>query len=156
MSDPVSQGRRADQSGFTLIELLVVLGIMALALAIAAPSLHRARSGPVVRSAAYELAGALRSARAASQLGNVEHVLTIDVARRRYWAHGVAPVRQLPEQVLVDLWVPDSERVGGGGRVRFFPDGSASGARVVLQDHQTRTAVFVDWLDGSVRVHMRP
>jgi general secretion pathway protein H len=155
MTKAIDARGESTQSGFTLIELLVVLGMLALALAVVAPSLHRARSGPVVRSAAHELAGTLRAVRAATQISNVEHVLTIDVAGRQYWAEGVAPRRQLPEQVHLDLWVPDSERIGTSGRVRFFPDGSASGARVVLQDAQSSTAVFVDWLNGDVRVHMR-
>ncbi len=61
----------------------------------------------------------------------------------------------MPDHVRVELWVPESERLGGGGRVRFFPDGSASGARLVLQDDKDHSTVFVDWLNGDVRVHMR-
>lgn len=155
-ADYCTEARRGTgQAGFTLVELLVVLAMLALALAVVAPSLLRARAGPVARSAAYELAGTLRELRAAAQTSNVERLVTIDVARRQYWAEGVTARRRLPDHVRLDLWVPESERFGGGGRVRFFPDGSASGARLVLQDDKARSTVSVDWLNGDVRVHMR-
>jgi general secretion pathway protein H len=151
-------GRRAaGQLGFTLLELMVVIGILALALAIVAPSLNRARLGLMVRSAAYELAAGLRAARAAAQAGNRVEVVTLDLARRRYWAEGVVGPRTFPANVAVELAVPESERLGASaGRVRFFPDGSASGARVVLNDGRQAASVLVDWLNGDVRIELRP
>jgi hypothetical protein len=101
----------------------------------------------VVRSAAHELAGTLRAVRAATQISNVEHA--DDRCRRPYWRRA-RPGRQLPEQIHPTRGL--SERTGTSA-VR--PDGSASGARVALQDAQSSTAVFVDWLNGDVRVHMR-
>lgn len=151
------QRRAAGQLGFTLLELMVVIGILALALAIVAPSLNRARLGLMVRSAAYELAAGLRAARAAAQAGNSEQVVTLDLARRRYWAEGVVAPRTFPANVAVELAVPESERLGASaGRVRFFPDGSASGARVVLSDGRQAASVLVDWLNGDVRIEPRP
>ena len=53
--------------------------------------------------------------------------------------------------------MPESERIGASaGRVRFFPDGSASGARVVLNDGRSTASVLVDWLNGDVRIELRP
>jgi general secretion pathway protein H len=153
-----SDERRARrQSGFTLLELVVVIAILALAVAIVAPALNRARLGLMVRSAAYELAGSLRAARAAAQAANVERVLTLDVGTRRYWAEGVVGRRVFPPTVAVELAVPESERFGSSsGRVRFFPDGSASGAKVVLNDGRSAASVSVDWLNGDVRIELRP
>jgi general secretion pathway protein H len=150
--------RRESQLGFTLLELMVVVGILALAVAIVVPSLGRARPGLAVRSAAYALAADLRAARAAAQTGNVERTLTIDLANRRYWAEGVVGPRALPSSVAVELAVPDSERTGtaASGRVRFFPDGSTSGAKVVLGDGRSTAAVLVDWLTGGIRIEPGP
>ena len=146
----------AREDGFTLLELLVVMGILALALALVAPSLNSARLGMAVRSAGYELAANLRSARAAARETNTERVLTIDVGGRRYWAEGVVAPRQLPQRIALDLTVPASERVGAGmARIRFFPDGSTSGARVVLDDGRVSAAIRVDWLTGDVRLQAR-
>lgn len=149
--------RAAGQLGFTLLELMVVIGILALAVAIVAPSLNRARLGLMVRSAAYELASGLRAARAAAQSGNRERIVTIDLAPRRYWAEGVVGQRTFPASVAVELAVPESERLGpAAGQVRFFPDGSASGAKVVLNDGRQAASVLVDWLSGDVRIELRP
>jgi general secretion pathway protein H len=144
------------RQGFTLLELLVVMGILALALTLVAPSLNRAWLGVAVRSAAHELAAHLRSTRAAARETNVEQVLTIDVDGRRYWADAVVAPRQIPRSVALDLTVPVSERIGTkAARVRFLPDGSSSGARVVLDDGRSSAAIHVDWLTGDVRLQAR-
>ena len=151
------QRRAACQQGFTLLELMAVIGILALAVAIVAPSLNRARLSLAVRSAAYEVAAGLRSARAAAQAGNRDQIVTIDLARHRYWAEGVVAPRTFPVNVAVELAVPESERLGAAaGRVRFFPDGSASGAKIVLNDGRQAASVLVDWLSGDVRIELRP
>jgi general secretion pathway protein H len=156
MSGTMRQGAGIGQQGFTLLELLVVMGILALALILVAPSLNRARLGIAMRSAAYELAAHLRSTRAAARESNVEHVLTIDVEGRRYWAEGAVTPRQLPHSVAMDLTVPASERIGANAaRIRFFPEGGSSGARVVLDDGRSSTAIRVDWLTGDVRLQAR-
>lgn len=151
MTESQHKGEECNQAGFTLLELMIVLGILALALAIAAPSLSRSRDQLVLRSTAYELAGHLRTARAAAQTSNVEHALTIDPLQRSYWAEGIVAFRPLP--VGVKVLVPESERLGAAaGRIRFFPNGAASGARIVLNDGRRTAAIFVDWLNGDVRV----
>lgn len=156
MTDCHHRRGEACQHGFTLLELLVVLGILAVALAIAAPSLSRARERLVLRSTAYELAGHLRSARAAAQSGNSEHAVTIDLTARQYWAEGIVARRPLPRPLDVEVLVPESERLGAtAGRVRFFPDGGTSGARILLKDGRATAALFVDWLNGDVRVQLR-
>ena len=83
----------------------------------------------------------------------MERTLTMDLSGHRYWAAGVVAPRPLPRAVAVDLAVPESERVGSGiARVRFFPDGSASGARFVFSDGRSSATVVVDWLSGDVRL----
>ena len=141
------------ERGFTLLELVVVLGLLAFTLAVVAPSLGRARLGLMVRSTAYELAANLRASRAAARATSIEHVLTIDLSQRLYWAEGVVGRRPLPPGVALDMTVPQGERINAAvGRIRFFPDGSASGARLVLHDGRSTASLVVDWLTGDVRL----
>ncbi len=145
-----ARGRKGEL-GFSLLEVLVVLGILAVALALVAPSFNRARSALAVRGAAYELAAHLRATRAAANAQSIQKMLVFDQTTRRYWAEGVPP-RVLPQSVRVGLVVPESEQVGRTARIRFLPDGSASGGKIVLQDGKATWAVVVDWLSGDVRV----
>lgn len=143
------------EAGFTLIEVLVALTILVAALAIAVPSLGRARDGLVLRSTAYDLAASLRTVRTNAQSTNAEQGLTIDLARRLYWSGGVVPPRALA--VGAKVTVPESERVASSvSRIRFFADGSSSGAKITLKDDRTTADVYVDWLNGDVRLQMRP
>jgi hypothetical protein len=36
--------------------------------------------------------------------------------------------------------------------MRFFPDGSASGGKIVLRESSRTATVFVNWLNGDVEV----
>jgi general secretion pathway protein H len=142
-------------AGFTLIELLIGLSILALAVAIAVPSLSRSRAGLALHSAAYELAAHLRSARAAARATSAEQSVTLDSVAGRYWEAGATTPRQLPARP--DVTVPDSERLDGArSRIRFFPDGGASGGRIALHDATGSATVQVDWLTGDVRVALSP
>lgn len=143
------------EAGFTLIEVLVALTILVAALAIAVPSLGRAREGLALRSAAYDLAASLRMVRTNAVGTNAEQGLTIDLARRLYWSEGAVPPRAL--MVGTEVTVPESERFAASvSRIRFYADGSSSGAKIILKDDRTTAAVYVDWLNGDVRIQMRP
>jgi general secretion pathway protein H len=53
----------------------------------------------------------------------------------------------------MSLELPVTEQVSANkGRMRFFPDGSASGGKVVLREGGRAATVFVNWLNGDVEV----
>ena len=121
-------------NGFTLIELLVVLLFAGAAIALAAPQLMPARHALMAKSCARELASALRAARSEA------------IARQREVAFVPGPALQ---RRLLEARVAVS---GMDPAIRFFADGTSSGASVVLAASGRRHVVDVDRVTGRVAV----
>lgn len=140
------------QPGFTLLELLVVMVILSLLLTTVPPLLSRAIPGTELRGAARELVAGLREARGQAIASGRDVALVLDLEGRWFQVEGAARKRQLPSAIALRLTTAESEteEEGNRGRIRFYPDGSASGGRVTLaREGQTRV-VEVDWLTGRV------
>jgi general secretion pathway protein H len=55
--------------------------------------------------------------------------------------------------VKVSLYTAQSETVDEtAGRIRFFPDGSATGGQVTLRGGAVQRKVDVNWLTGEVKI----
>jgi general secretion pathway protein H len=142
----------ARRSGFSLIELLVVLAVMGFALVLIVGYKAPWSATLNLRGAAAELAAGLRLARSEAIAHNRPVVLAVDPAGHRYRVGG-APPRRLPSQLSVALLtVSGEQRTATTGDIRFNPDGSSTGGRIVLADGARRVAVGVDWLTGRVTV----
>lgn len=146
----------AADHGFTLIELLVVLGLFSVAALVALPLANAGRHAHQLEAGAIALASELKQARAAAMRTNAEQIVEIDTARGTYATLGATRPHGLPTGMTSELTTIRSERTSlATGRVRFYPDGSATGARVVLRSGTRTAAVTVDWLTGGTRVEMR-
>jgi general secretion pathway protein H len=117
----------AAEHGFTLVELLVVLTILALVAAMALPRLS-ARLGPTAGERAAGLADQLRAAREQA----------ISTAR--------------PTQVPVDPAMARSEPPVDIAVILFFPDGSSSGGRLLVEGAGPPAVIEIDDLTGRVRL----
>jgi general secretion pathway protein H len=143
---------RRPRTGFTLIELLVVLAVMGLVLAVFVGYKPPWSSALNLRGTASELAAGLRLARSEAIARNRPVALSLDLADHRYQI-GHAPPRALPRQLSLALLTISGERRSARlGDIRFNPDGSSTGGRIVLADGARRIAVGVDWLTGRVTV----
>ncbi len=144
---------RPRASGVTLVELLVVLALMALLASIALPMLGPGVSTTTMKSAARELASAMRSARSRAMATRQETLVMIDLEGRRFVVGDDAKARDLPKEVEVKLFTAQmdlvDDKVGG---IRFYPDGGSNGGRVTLAAGERKFEVDVDWLTGRVAI----
>jgi general secretion pathway protein H len=66
---------------------------------------------------------------------------------------GAGAERRLPANLSIELLTITGEnRRASVGDIRFNPDGSSTGGRIILAEGTRRTAVGVDWLTGRVSV----
>lgn len=130
---------RPRAAGFTLLEMLVVLAVLALAIALVAGA-GGPRPEAVARAAADHVAAALRTARGRAILEDRTVTVALDAAGHALRVGDDAPLR-----------LPPALALSGPAVIRFAPDGSSSGGRIVLTGGTRQMAVSVDWLTGRVR-----
>lgn len=141
--------RTTSSAGFTLIEALVVMAIMAAVITsvfTARPKFATARLNTEARS----ITATLLAARSRAQAGNSDVVVAVDTERRRIGSGGA--MRQLPDGMDVLLTVAESERRGGTGGVRFYPDGTSSGGELLISYQGRNKHVVVNWFTGAPRI----
>jgi general secretion pathway protein H len=143
-------GRGAD--GFTLIELIVTLAILGLSLVLVTGYRPPWSGALSLDGTAGRIAAELRLARSEAIVGNRPVAFNIDLVGHRYRV-GAGASRRLPGDFSIELLTIAGERQGANtGDIRFNPDGSSTGGRIVLADGRRRVAIGVDWLTGRVGV----
>lgn len=134
--------------GFTLIELLVVLAIAALLVGLAGPMYSAVMPGVRLQSQARDLALSLREGANRAITGGREVSVRFSPDHASYEVSGERPVK-LSSGIQLEFENPpvEDEFV-----LRFFSDGSSSGANIELHDDFTTYRIGVDWLTSRVRV----
>jgi len=140
------------QRGFSLLELIVVVVLIAATTALAASVMTTGLPGQQLRNASRELAAQLRYTRAQAIVTGKPQLFTLD-ARSREWK---APNRrhgQLPREIEV---VATGARIEQTApelmAIRFFPEGAATGGRIVLSRERAAWQLDVEWLTGEVTI----
>ncbi|MBK1641826.1 type II secretion system protein GspH [Chromatium okenii] len=140
------------QTGFTLVELLIVLALAALLMSAVPALFSAALPGLELKAAARRTAATLRLAQEmAIRRGTVTEVL-IDVESRQLTLAAARPVT-LPASLTLQLEIAardlqDDQR----GIIRFFPDGTATGGRIMLTYNAHGYQVGVTWLTGRITI----
>lgn len=139
--------------GFTLVELIVVLAIAGLMLAVTPPLITAAMPGVELKAAARRTAGALRQTREIAIARGEDLAWRLDLDAGKYRIPQVNRTGSLPSGIEIELIAAQdemqSERVGG---IRFYPDGTSTGGRVILKRDQRGYQVGVNWLTGRIRI----
>jgi general secretion pathway protein H len=147
-----STGEQEFVRGFTLLELVVVLIVMALVAVTAVPPLVGQLGSVQARTAAREVAAALRQTRSDAIGANVDLAFAVDADARTYAIEGRPPHR-LPIELAISLFTAESERLSRtAGAIRFFPDGSSTGGEIALASAAGTSVVRVEWLTGQIRI----
>lgn len=145
--------RLHENPGFSLIELLVVLTILGLALAIIPPLLNNVIKSAQVKNAARELASGLRQVRSIAISRQEESYLAIDIADETFTINGKNKKLDLPDNTKITLTTAKSEQQSKTrGAIRFFPDGSSTGGRIMLRAAAGRYSIDVSWLTGQISI----
>jgi len=141
---------RAD-AGFTLFEILVVMAVLAMAMTAIASHYRSPSAGTVLKTAAATMASRIRDMRSAAIATGSERVVSVDVdGRSLSFGDGRASL-QLDPTLSLSVTAADSERRGPSkAGIRFFPNGSSTGATIQLRSERQKYEVRVNWLTGRV------
>ena len=135
-----------------MLELIVVLAIMGLGVALVLPSLSGPMDSARFRQGGAEVRAAMVQARARAAATGRMRVVRFDLDRGEYGIPSDNLGRTLPGGVrLAAVAGPGATVERGVAELRFFPDGSADAAEVVLADaSDARLRLRVDPLTGLV------
>lgn len=137
------------EAGFTLLELMVVLAVLALLAGVGMPMLRRP-AGADAATAARDVAGALARTRAEALRQGRPASFALDAGQGRFRAADGSG-GSLPAGLAVRM-TGAADRTGGDvGAITFYPDGGASGGRIVLAGRGRDAVLEVDWLTGAIR-----
>ncbi|MGF1551271.1 MAG: GspH/FimT family pseudopilin [Paracoccaceae bacterium] len=138
------------EAGLTLVEILCVMVLAALAATLAVPMMGAGTRETELGTAIEGLRADLRRARSRALSEGVETWVTIDLAARSY-ARDDGVARALPPDARLSVTAAASETDRDGrARLRFYPDGTATGGVISLSSEGTRRSLAVDWFDGRV------
>jgi general secretion pathway protein H len=138
--------------GFSLLEIIVVVGLISLLMTFAAYAINKQLPGQQLRSSAKQLAAELRFTKSQAMVTGEAQSFQIN-AKTREWKGPKNHSGVLPKSLDVIATTARSEQPESDtAAIKFFPDGAATGGRIVLQHKTAKWQVDVKWLTGEVTV----
>jgi general secretion pathway protein H len=139
-------------AGFTLIEMLIVLAVIGLAAGIIAARGPWRSHGLETRALVASVAETLRAARGRAIATNRTVLVAVNGEHHSLSVEG-GPDLMFPPSLGVTAaagpaGVAGKELIG----IRFAPDGSSTGGRILLADGKRQTRIAIDWLTGRISV----
>jgi len=148
--------KAGNEQGFTLVELLVALAIVALVAALAFPGIQASSRSQNAETISREIVSRLRVSRTmAIARASPQSVVIAPGARQIRFPDGF--LLGIPQDVQLTIVTgQQTVRAESEAMLAFLPDGSATGAELVLKDAASEVKVEVNWLTGlsaRQRVH---
>jgi general secretion pathway protein H len=133
---------------------MVVLAIAALIASITLPNLRLPGFATDAARAARQIASGLAEARQAAIFANTESRLTLDLENKTF-SVGTGPAVRLKGIEKLTLLTAERDVLSNSrGTIRFYPDGSAGGGEISVQDQTGATATLkVNWLTGRISLN---
>ena len=139
--------------GFTLIELLVVIAIIGFVVFILQGSRLQHSGILKLDHATRAVTDAIRSVRHGAMLDHREAMFAVDVEQRSFQPGQRTETFMLDPDIGLSLTAARQEHTRASvGGIRFFPDGSSTGGRMVLTLDGQERVIEVDWLTGMLTV----
>ena len=147
---------RRHTRAFTLIEMAVVLVIIALGSVLVVPMVQGGFEAREVRRAARQIAATMHYCRGEAVALGEPQELVIDALENSIHTTGWGRWAVLTEKAVITDVRGGTELSDGVVQIRFFPNGSTSGAEVLVASRrdprERRLLVVLDPLLGTVRV----
>lgn len=138
--------------GFSLIELLVVLVIMTTITSIVVVSFSSQLSSLKLKYQVRNILSSIQKTRLDAIKSGHETLWTLDLDSRRYWS-AQHKKNTYPSALKVVMDTASRERISSTkARIRFFPNGASTGAKVLISNERSTYVINVDWLTGLASI----
>ena len=136
-----------------MLELLMVVVLMAMMVVIVPPALSKS-SSTEMKLATQKIANALRYTRSQAIATKQASTFDLDVKRRQYRYPGSEHDKPIADSLTIKITSARSEFIDKDtGVIRFYPDGSSTGGKIIVATPQNHKTIRVSWITGKVTVN---
>jgi general secretion pathway protein H len=144
------------QRGFSLLEMMVVLVIIAIGMTLAVPMIEGGFDSREVRRAARQIASTMHHCRGEALARGEVQELVINPNQNSIATTDWGRWAVLTERAVIEKVEGGNPTGDGAVQILFFPNGSSSGADIVIASRKDRTRnrlrITMDPLVGTVKV----
>lgn len=142
------------ERGFSLMELMLAMLLFGIFSALALPRFEQLFTRQHTSATVRSIVNSFYLARTTSINTQATTEVVFDLQNQRLFESARKRFIHLPADVQITLLSADTEaRAGGIAGFRFYPDGSNTGGRVVLNTEGFSYAIDLDWLTGRVSLY---